>query len=82
MNQLPATDPLRGVQTIGERSGQKQRGDAEAFRKALQQRRQDQDPGGEARAVPKPPKATALQPQRPAGRNTEAGADRHVDVVA
>lgn len=81
MNPVAELQQLRGLPAIGQRSHQRQRGDAEAFRQALRQRQQaDGQPAAEPEA--EPPAPPALQPRAAAGRNMQAGAERHVDVLA
>jgi hypothetical protein len=81
MNPLPSSASVGGLQGIGQRHGQKPRGDADAFRRALQG---EGEQGAEAGADPgsETPKARGLQPRPPARRKEPAGAVRHVDVLA
>lgn len=77
MNELSRLDPVRILAPVGERSGQRQQRDADAFRRAMH----DQG-GAAAEAGAEAPAPSALQP-RPADRRREPrSGPRHVDVLA
>lgn len=77
MNPLPALDHVHLIQGIGERSGRQPQGDADAFRRAMQQQGGDQPPPDA-----ETPKPTALQQKAAACRKTAQGELRHVDFLA
>jgi hypothetical protein len=87
VNPTAPVPPAHGLRVAAPRDGDRRPrdADAQAFRRALQQKQQEQpkpQQKGPPGAAPEPPTPSALKAGAPASRRDQGVTARHVDVVA